>query len=130
MNEKVQYLTILVVDDEEDILDILQEDLRDEGVNVLLASSAADAVVALKKESVDVVLSDLHMDKGSGWDLLSYIHGLSEPSHRPLVYFMSGFATLSEEEIHQHGVCAVYQKPMDIEEFVTDIQERFQKKAS
>jgi CheY-like chemotaxis protein len=52
---------ILVVDDEPNIIEILEIVLRDEGMEVLKASSGCEALALLRENSVDIVISDIRM---------------------------------------------------------------------
>lgn len=61
---------ILVVDDEKDICRALEFLLKAEGYDVTTALSGESAVELLKKDSFDVVLTDLRMDKMDGIGVL------------------------------------------------------------
>ena len=65
--------TVLFVDDEVNILRALQRLLRSEDMNVLCASRAEDALDALSRNLVQVVVSDQRMPEMSGVDLLSRV---------------------------------------------------------
>lgn len=63
--------TILAVDDEPRILDLVAETLGSLGsFRVLKARSAPEAFEILSSEQVDILLSDLYMDQYSGLDIL------------------------------------------------------------
>jgi two-component system response regulator HydG len=62
--------TLLIVDDEQGNLDSLERIFTREGYRALLAPSAAAALDALRREPVDVVLTDLMMPGMSGQELL------------------------------------------------------------
>lgn len=80
--------TILIVDDNEDILDVL-EDIIDIHTNfkVRTASDAKKGLSILKDEHIDVILLDLHMPGMDGIELLKVIRNreISAP-----VIFLSG----------------------------------------
>jgi PAS domain S-box-containing protein len=61
--------TILVVDDEPEILAMLQEALERDGFKVVLASSGAEALSVLAAGGVDLVLSDIRMADVDGIEL-------------------------------------------------------------
>ncbi|MEO8328255.1 MAG: response regulator, partial [Nitrospirota bacterium] len=69
--------TILVVDDEKNYLWMLEEILREEGYDVLTSDSAAKAILMLKEESIDVLLTDLRMTGMDGMALLSQARDVS-----------------------------------------------------
>ncbi|MGB1012530.1 MAG: sigma-54-dependent transcriptional regulator, partial [Nannocystaceae bacterium] len=61
--------TILVVDDEAAMTDLLAVDLRHAGYRPLVARSSDDALAILGREKVDVVVTDLRMPGRSGTEL-------------------------------------------------------------
>ena len=60
--------TILVVDDEVGLIDVLEAYLRDEGYDVLRATDGRAAVDVTLREHPDLVLLDLNLPKISGLD--------------------------------------------------------------
>jgi len=66
-------LNILIVDDEKDFRVLLKIILKRSGYNIIEASDGIEAIDILKKEAIDVVLTDLVMDKCDGITLLKHI---------------------------------------------------------
>lgn len=58
--------TILVVDDEKDIREIIEIYLINEGYNIVLASDGIEALEKLKKEKIDLIILDIMMPKLDG----------------------------------------------------------------
>ncbi len=65
--------TILVVDDEQDMLELSCEILSNSGYNVISSSSADQALRILEEKSVDLVLSDIVMPSMNGYKFASII---------------------------------------------------------
>jgi signal transduction histidine kinase/ActR/RegA family two-component response regulator len=63
-------LRVLVVDDEEDARLLLQATLLQYGAEVITASSVAEAIAALDRETPDVMLSDVGMPHEDGYSLI------------------------------------------------------------
>lgn len=63
MNQK----TILAIDDEPSVLEVIDFILSCDGHNVLLASSGEDALEIIKEQWVDVIILDLRMPILSGY---------------------------------------------------------------
>src|SRR4051812_44552554 len=61
---------VLVVDDERSMRELLSIVLRRDGYDVLLAAEGKVAVETLKKERVDVLITDIRMPEMSGVDVL------------------------------------------------------------
>ncbi len=65
---------VLVVDDELPLMGALRDTLRDEGYRVTGATSGARALVALRAEKFDLILTDLVMP---GMDGIGLVQGRS-----------------------------------------------------
>ncbi|MCD6249740.1 MAG: response regulator [candidate division Zixibacteria bacterium] len=66
-------ITILVVDDEPMMRDLLAKVLIRDGYRVLISEDGVAAFEVIEKEDVDIVLSDLEMPLMSGFDLLKKV---------------------------------------------------------
>jgi two-component system response regulator VanR len=58
--------TVLVVDDEKDIREVIQIYLENEGIDVITASDGLDAMDRLKNNDVDLIILDIMMPKLDG----------------------------------------------------------------
>jgi putative two-component system response regulator len=91
--------SILVVDDEELIQDLLIRILKRGGYrNIKVASSTERASKLLKTENVDLILTDIVMSGTSGIDLLSYVHQ-SHPDVATLVISGANDERLAEKAL-------------------------------
>ena len=70
--------TILVVDDDEAIRTLLEEELVEEGYQVMSASNARDALKIVETETLDLVILDIRMPGMDGLEALPRILGLKE----------------------------------------------------
>jgi response regulator RpfG family c-di-GMP phosphodiesterase len=105
---------LLVVDDERSICDILSQYLRMKGYTVFVAKSAEDAIAILKKEQIDLVMSDIKMPGMSGVDLLKWIRDYNRILP---VLLTTGFPTLdSAIEALKSGAFDYLTKPFHLEE--------------
>jgi two-component system, chemotaxis family, chemotaxis protein CheY len=77
--------TILVVDDDRDIVGAIVETLQEEGYRVISASNGLEALTALGAEPVDLILLDLMMPAMNGWDFLEQGAGDPQIAGTPLV---------------------------------------------
>jgi CheY-like chemotaxis protein len=64
---------ILVVDDEPSICETAKPLLESEGYEVLTARDGLDGLLALSKSLPDVIISDLHMPRMSGFEFLTIV---------------------------------------------------------
>lgn len=70
--------TILVVDDEEDIVSLMRDFLEAEGYGVVTASDGPAALAALDEQPVDYVLLDVMMPRLLGFDVVRKIREQNE----------------------------------------------------
>jgi CheY-like chemotaxis protein len=61
---------VLVVDDEEDTREVIRRMLSQSGAEVMVASSAEEAMVMLKLEHPKVLVSDIGMPGKDGYELM------------------------------------------------------------
>lgn len=73
MDEAKRAYRVLVIDDDEKVLGIYQELLKQRGLTVTTCSHSAEAVPRLKADAYDVVLLDIRMPGIEGTDLLPLI---------------------------------------------------------
>lgn len=85
MPQSLDGLRVLVVDDEADIREFITAVLESHGMSVKAVASAAAAFEALDPFQPDVLVCDLRMPGGSGYDLIRQIRDLEakEGGHLP-----------------------------------------------
>ncbi|MCK4767953.1 MAG: response regulator, partial [Desulfobacula sp.] len=66
-------VSILIVDDEEDIRDVLEIALKDIGYTVFLAENGEKALEIFKSKDPDIVITDIKMPVMDGIELLRQI---------------------------------------------------------
>lgn len=112
---------ILIVDDDEPLRDILVIVLEDRGYEILQASGGHEAASFLKRESVDLVISDVRMPDGDGIELLKSIR--ERNSKVPLVIVMTGYTDVSVDEIKRLGAQAVFYKPFNSKKLLSSVEQ-------
>ena len=76
---------ILVVDDEVDIVNLLVDDLSDDGFDVISADNGATALEQIYREQPDVVLLDLMMPVLNGYEVLRELRGDPTTKNLPVI---------------------------------------------
>jgi len=115
--------TILFVEDEELLRDIVQSSLESNGYKVLIASHGREAVDIYKKQYKDIalVLSDMGLPKLGGIDVYAI---LKEINPKIKIIFASGFISLeTRSELFKEGVKGIIQKPYSIHEVLQMVRE-------
>src|SRR5580698_1124786 len=63
---------LLLVDDDRRVLESMADWLRSQGHKVDTAANYAQAIAAVDKKAYDLILSDIRLGDGDGFDLLAY----------------------------------------------------------
>ena len=115
-------LKILLVDDEQDLCKFAAWDLEDAGFEVTKAHGGLEALDILKKNAFDFLVSDIKMLNGDGVELIRNIqeNGFSLKG----VYLMTGYADYPEKNLKDLGMTKLFQKPIDIEEVISEINKQ------
>lgn len=101
---------ILIADDEDLIREILKEMFEFEGAKVLEASSGRKALELLRKNPVDIVITDVRMPDGDGIGLAKSIS--LEIKNPPKIFFFTGYSDVNLEDVSKYGVLDIISKPV------------------
>jgi CheY-like chemotaxis protein len=105
--------SVLVVDDDEAIREVIAEVLRDEGYRVTCAENGVQALRELQAEHhPDLVLLDLMMPVMSGWEVLEQIQTSEELSRIPIVVV----SAMAAPGVREHLA-----KPIDLEHLLDTV---------
>ena len=77
--------TIMVVDDNPDIITIVRTILEGKGYGVLSATSGQELLDMLKSEKPDLIILDIMMPEMDGLEVLSRLKGLTETATIPVI---------------------------------------------
>ena len=104
--------TLLLVDDEPNILSALKRQLRGAGLRIITAASGAEGLALLEREAVDVIVSDQRMPGMTGVDFLRAVK-TSHPDTVRIV--LSGFTELQSvtDAVNEGAIYKFLTKPWD-----------------
>jgi YesN/AraC family two-component response regulator len=106
--------TVLVVDDDQLVLELLQEYLKDEEYQVLTAGSGEEGISKIHSVRVDIALVDYKMP---GMDGLETIEQMTESDPETVTILMTGFPTIdSSIKAMKLGASNYILKPFKLEE--------------
>lgn len=116
--------TLLLVDDEVDILSALKRLLHRDGYQILTAASAREGFDLLSTHEVQVILSDQRMPEMNGTEFLSRVRDLYPDTIRIV---LSGYTDLNSvtDSINRGSIYKFLTKPWDDEALRTDVREAF-----
>jgi DNA-binding NtrC family response regulator len=112
-------LTILIVDDETDLLNLIEEEFVHNGFTVVKSTSGFEAVEILKTLKIDVIISDYRMPNGNGFELLQYVSTMSSP---PKFFFLTGQLDADLDECMRLGTIQIFSKPFDLSKLSEEIR--------
>lgn len=112
-----QKLTILVVDDLEDNLELIREVLEGEPYCLLTATTAAEAMRQVEEEQVNLAILDVHMPKVDGYELFAMLREQFDSFCIP-VLFLTAEAVNAGSAVRalDLGVWDYITKPFEAEE--------------
>jgi CheY-like chemotaxis protein len=119
--------TLLLVDDEPNILAALKRQLRGAGLRILTATGGEEGLQLLARERVDVILSDQRMPGMTGVDFLRTVKH-SHPDTVRMV--LSGFTELQSvtDAVNEGAIYKFLTKPWDDTQLRAHILEAFRHK--
>jgi EAL domain-containing protein (putative c-di-GMP-specific phosphodiesterase class I)/ActR/RegA family two-component response regulator/GGDEF domain-containing protein len=116
--------TLLLVDDEENVLRALQRVFRRDGYRVLSASRVQEAFELLASNEVQVIVSDQRMNDVSGTEFLGRVKELYPRTVRLILSGYTDLATVTEA-INKGAIYRFLTKPWDEEDLRHHIREAF-----
>lgn len=112
--------TILVVDDEEDLRQVICDQLELRGATVFQKSNGIEALALLDTQAIDIVVSDIRMP-GEGADGVTFLKKFKVKfPNRPPFIFMTGYSDYGNDYLTSLGACAIFSKPFGL----SDLEEK------
>ncbi len=108
--------TVLVIDDDPQVRELVRVNLELEGYSVVEAGSADEGMEALEEETPDMILLDVMMPQVDGWEMLQRVQQRFGPGGIPVVMF-SGKAEAGEEA-ESRGAQGFVGKPFDLQRLI------------
>ncbi|TML79620.1 MAG: response regulator [Actinobacteria bacterium] len=114
---------VLIVDDEPDILFMIKVILRSEGYEVVAASGVAEARAQLSEDNPDLVLLDLRLADGEGWDVLRDLREDGRLERVPVVILSAHASPGTIQRALSEGAAGYVTKPFVTSELVGAVRE-------
>jgi len=112
---------ILVIDDEEAVRDILSRMLKIKGHQVEVAGDGEEGIELFKKQSFDLVFTDLGMPRISGWEVGKTMKAL-DPTV-PVIMITGWGMELDRAKMVENGVDLIISKPFNFDQVTQIIYE-------
>lgn len=114
--------TILVVDDEQDLLDLIEYNLMKEGYRVLKAVNGIEALEVAKEQNPDLVLLDIMMPKMDGLEVCEKMRSDSDLRHIPIIFLTARGDEKTEVEGLDLGADDYVTKPISTTKLISRIK--------
>lgn len=111
--------TLLIVDDEPNVLYLLEKNLRSEAVDVLTAESAKQGIELVKKHKPDAVVLDVRLPDMSGLDAFNDMREID--SRLPVIIITAHATTETAIEAMKRGAFEYLLKPINLHELQTAV---------
>ncbi len=118
--------SILVVDDESSMRQLLEIALSKEGYRVTTAHSGQNAITHLKKDSYELVISDIRMPDMTGVEVLRYVKELN--AEIPVIMITAYASTETAVEALRLGAYDYVTKPFKIEELKNTVSNALERR--
>lgn len=114
--------TILVVDDEQDLLDLIEYNLMNEGFKVLKAENGKDGIAIAKEHRPNLVLLDIMMPQMDGIEVCDRMRKDSELRHIPIIFLTARSDEKTEIEGLNKGADDFITKPISTTKLISRIK--------
>ncbi|HLF14697.1 MAG TPA: response regulator transcription factor [Bacteroidota bacterium] len=119
--------TILVVDDDRDIVDLVKYNLRKEGYNVLIARNGA-AALEQANQMPDLVILDVMMPEVNGWEVVKRLKSGVKTSAIPIIFLTAKGSEVDEVLGLELGADDYLVKPISIPKLLARVRSIFRKR--
>jgi PAS domain S-box-containing protein len=111
--------TILVVDDEAPMRELLRQQFNAEGYRVREAKDGREAIAEVKKQLPDLVVLDVRMPEMSGFDVAAVLKNNPETMSVPII-----FLSVAEEQEwgYRLGIDRYFLKPINTQELLDEVR--------
>ncbi len=115
-------VSVLVIDDDVDVVEMIRVGLEADGMRVLGASDGAEGIEVLGREPVDVVVLDIMMPRVDGWMTLMEIRNGAATGNLPVIMLTAKTQDLAKIYAFKQGVQQYVTKPFNVMELSARVE--------
>lgn len=104
---------ILVLDDDVNILSAFEKFFRQEHLTMAAAATTEDAMQALQKQPIDLLITDIRLNRQSG--VTFFLKAKASYPHLSVIVITGYHESISEKELRALGADHFLLKPLDLE---------------
>ncbi len=115
---------LLIIDDEKDIRDLLGETFSEQGHQIQLARSGKEGLELIRRNAVDLVLTDIFMPEKDGIETILELHE-EFPDVKIIAYSGGGSVGVQDalDSAMEFGAARVFSKPLDLRKLTNAVDE-------
>jgi two-component system, OmpR family, alkaline phosphatase synthesis response regulator PhoP len=117
---------ILLVDDEKDIVEFLQYNLKQEGFEVIIAYDGIEAMAKLS-ENPDLIILDIMMPRMDGFEVCRRIREMKEYKNIPIIFLTARSSEKDEVEGLETGAGDYISKPISPTKLIARVNSNLRK---
>lgn len=117
-----EQISVLVIDDDISIVEMIKMGLEADGMRVLGAGDGAEGIEVLNRETVDVVVLDIMMPRVDGWMALMEIRNNPMTADLPVIMLTAKTQDLAKILAFKQGVQQYVTKPFNILELSARVE--------
>jgi signal transduction histidine kinase/ActR/RegA family two-component response regulator len=118
---KMRKASILVIEDEDDLRNLLTDILRTEDLQVEAAENGREGIALFASKHFDLVFTDLGMPEMSGWQVAKEIKKLDDRT--PVALITGWHIQLNDEEKQEKCVDLIINKPFKVDEILKLVED-------
>jgi CheY-like chemotaxis protein len=112
---------VMVVDDDDDFRLLLSDRLKRMGMKCFEAENGEVAKLLLKRNYVDLIITDNHMPKMDGLELIDWLQKTQRDV--PIIFVSGDLSTQTRERAESARVYAILEKPCSLSEVSSKVEE-------
>lgn len=118
--------TILVIEDEASLCELLQDELSAEGFRVIVANNGLEGLDKLQDVEPDLIICDRAMPAMTGYELLERIRGIfPQYGAVPFIFLTALTDPKDKQAVAPLKPFAYLEKPLDFQELMDTIERAF-----
>jgi len=119
--------TILIIDDDPDIVRLLEQDMQDEGYAVVTGHDGQMALNLAKSCRPELIIMDVQMPMTSGLKALEFLRKTPETKDVPILFLSGARSDLIYPAIANAPRVAFIKKPIDLEQINSLVRQLLEK---
>jgi putative nucleotidyltransferase with HDIG domain len=119
--------SILVIDDDRRVLELLQISLTQNGFRVAIASTGEEGLESVRKDTPDLVILDLRLPRKTGFEVCAALKSSKDTAHIPIIMVSASAEVDSRLQGLMHGADDYMTKPFSPKELLIKVRRIFER---